>query len=68
MAPLARTTDLIVPSISACPHLFTALEAVCSTEEVAAQISKVLRRSVVEADNKQGIVNDVEASLVIFVL
>lgn len=56
---------LVVPPIRTGAHLLTALKAISSAQEVAAEIGKVLRSGVVETDNEESIVDDIKARFIV---
>jgi len=56
---------LIIPSIGTCPDLLTRQKAVCPTQKVVAEISETIGRRIVETDNKKGVVDYIETSLVV---
>lgn len=67
--PLAgvKRTNLVIPSISASPHLDSPLKLITSTQKVCAELSHIFRFCIIQADDKKGRFNNFEARLVDFV-
>jgi hypothetical protein len=53
-------TNLVVPTIGASPDLDTSVELIGPTQKVAAQFSDIFGGDVIKADDKQGIINNLE--------
>jgi hypothetical protein len=60
-------TNLVIPPVCTRPHLYSRLQIISPTQEITAQICKVLGCCVIQTDYEQRIVNNTKTVCVVTV-